>query len=269
MANELGDNRLEAAGTMAAYVDGALAGFTIATRLADAAGVPWIFLRLGVGERFRRQGVGTALLRRAAERIEAAGPVSEITIGAWLPNDAAERFAEHHRLGFSRLYWRMERALGGVPEPVWPKGIALRTFDGSPRAIEDMTAIYNDSFSDHDHFVPGTTVDTIDVVEADLFRAEGMGLAYRGEECLGFCRCTLYPHLGEISIIGTSKRARGIGLGRALLRWGIRWMEDEGATRIGLIVDGENENALKLYRQEGFEVARTRRRWTKPGSLGA
>jgi mycothiol synthase len=266
VANELGDNRLDPAGTMAAYLDGGLAGFTIALRLADAAGAPWIFLRLAVGERFRRQGVGSALLLRAAERIEAVGPVSEITVGAWLPNEPAEGFAEHHRLGFSRNFWRMERPLGGMTEPAWPAGIALRPFDGSPRAIDDMTAIYNDSFSDHDHFVPGTIQDTVDVVEDDLFRPEGMGLAYRGEECLGFCRCTLYPHLGEISVVGTSKRARGIGLGRALLRWGVRWMEGQGATRVGLIVDGENENALRLYRQEGFEVTRRRRRWTKPGS---
>jgi ribosomal protein S18 acetylase RimI-like enzyme len=27
---------------------------------------------------------------------------------------------------------------------------------------------------------------------------------------------------------------------------------------VTLLVDGENENALRLYRSEGFEVARTR-----------
>jgi mycothiol synthase len=266
VADELGDNRLDPAGTMVAYVDGGLVGFTIAIRLVDPRGVPWIFLRLGVGERHRRRGVGSALFRRVVERVEGVAPVSEFTIGAWLPNEAAERFAEHHRLGFSRNYWLMERPLGGIGEPAWPAGIVMRTFDGSRRALEDLTAIYNDSFSDHDHFSPGTVEDATNVVEGDLFRAEGLALAYRGDDCLGFCRCTLFPHLGEISVVGTSKRARGIGLGRALLRWGVRWMEGQGATRIGLLVDGENETALRLYRHEGFEVARLRRRWTRPGS---
>jgi ribosomal protein S18 acetylase RimI-like enzyme len=30
---------------------------------------------------------------------------------------------------------------------------------------------------------------------------------------------------------------------------------------VTLVVDGENEGALRLYRSEGFEVTRTRRLW--------
>lgn len=269
VADELGDNRLDPSGTMVAYRDGQLAGFTIAVRLGSAAGEPWVFLRMGVAEPHRRRGVGSALLLRAAEQLEAAGPVTEITIGAWLPNEAAERFAEHHRLGFSRNYWLMERPLGGMPEAVWPAGIEMRTLEESPVSIETLNEAFNDSFSDHDHFSPSTVADTKDVMESDLHRADGMALAFRGDDLVGFCRCTLYPHMGEISVVGTVKRARGIGLGRALLRWGVRWMEGQGAQRITLFVDGENETALRLYRGEGFVVARTRRRWTKPGSWRA
>ena len=129
-----------------------------------------------------------------------------------------------------------------------------------------MNDAFNDSFAEHDHYSPSTVEDVINIAEGDLFRPDGMMLAYRGEECVGFCRCTIYPQRGEISVVGTIKAARGIGLGRALLRWGVRWMEGQGAKRITLFVDGENENALRLYRQEGFVVERMRRRWTKPGS---
>jgi mycothiol synthase len=251
---------------MLAYRDGVLAGFTIAIRLHDLSGVPWVFLRLGVGELHRRLGVGSALLALAAERVEAKEPVSEITGGAWIPNEATERFAEHHRLGFSRDYWLMDRPLGGMGEPAWPAGTLVRTFDGSRRAFEDLNAAFNDSFSAHDHFSPGTVEDTKNVLDSDLFRPEGLALAYRGEDCVGFCRCTVYPTRGEISVVGTTKSARGIGLGRALLRWGVHWLEAQGVPRISLMVDGENEGALRLYRQEGFGVERTRRRWTRQGS---
>ena len=60
--------------------------------------------------------------------------------------------------------------------------------------------------------------------------------------------------------------ARGIGLGRALLRWGVAWLERESALPVTLMVDGANEGALALYRSEGFAVTRTRRAWARPGN---
>jgi len=83
VADELGDNHLEREGTLVAYRGGEVAGFTIAIRLDDPKGVPWIFLRLGVAEGHRRHGVGSALLERVAERAQAKAPIREITIGAW------------------------------------------------------------------------------------------------------------------------------------------------------------------------------------------
>ncbi|TMQ68516.1 MAG: GNAT family N-acetyltransferase [Candidatus Eisenbacteria bacterium] len=58
--------------------------------------------------------------------------------------------------------------------------------------------------------------------------------------------------------------ARGIGLGRALLRWAVGWLERKEAPRAWLMVDGDNESALRLYRSEGFEVTRTRHVWSEP-----
>jgi len=250
-----------------AYRAGEVAGFTMGVRLNDAGGVPFAFLRLGVGERHRRHGVGSALLARAVARLEASTPLREILIGAWIPAEAAERFVEHHGLVYSRTYWLMERPKGGMADAVWPDGIVMRTYDGSRRAIEDLTEIANDSFSEHDHFAPGTVEEALSLTQTDVFRADGLALAYRGKDCLGFCRCTIYPGRGEISAIGTSKRARGIGLGRALLRWGVGWLEANDSPRVTLMVDGENESALRLYRQEAFEVVATRKRWSKRGRL--
>jgi len=41
----------------------------------------------------------------------------------------------------------------------------------------------------------------------------------------------------------------------------VRWLEEHAPGPVTLLVDGDNENALGLYRSEGFEIARTRRIW--------
>jgi GNAT superfamily N-acetyltransferase len=50
------------------------AGFTIGLMFPQASGPPHAVLRLGVGERFRRRGLGTQLLGRAPRATSARGP---------------------------------------------------------------------------------------------------------------------------------------------------------------------------------------------------
>ena len=67
----------------------------------------------------------------------------------------------------------------------------------------------------------------------------------------------------EVAVLGVVPEWRGRGLGRALLRHGSRWLRDRGFERVMLQVDGENERALTLYRQERFEIVRTRQVWSR------
>lgn len=69
---------------------------------------------------------------------------------------------------------------------------------------------------------------------------------------------------GEVHSIGVAPEARGVGLGRALLRWGVGWLQRQGAPAVRLVVDASNESALGLYHSEGFEVTRARRIWERP-----
>ena len=101
------------------------------------------------------------------------------------------------------------------------------------------------------------------IVTAPDFRPEYLMLAYRGEHCVGFCRNEAVGDTGLIGVLGVARAARGIGLGRALLRWGVGALSAQGFRRVALYVDGENENALSLYRSEGFTVERTRRFWER------
>jgi mycothiol synthase len=221
-------------------------------------------VRLGVLDRFRRRGLGSHLLRRALEGIDRRHPdVIEVFGTFWSPNATAAAFAAAHGHRHVRNFWLMERPRGAIAEPQWPPGIRLESHDGSERQYGDLAMAYNDSFAHHYHFATASPAEMRAFYERPGERTDGLVLAYRGHSCVGFCRSELHAARGEVAVLGTTHAARGIGLGRALLRWGVQWLERENPGHVTLVVDGENENALQLYRSEGFDVARTRVTWAR------
>lgn len=253
-----------------AFVDGEPAGFGLCFVLPSAHG-DWAMLRVGVRERFRRRGIGRHLADAIADAIRRQPDLPnlvELSSSAWSPSAEAEGLAAALGYRHDRWFWLMERPRGDAPEPVWPPGTRTRVFDGGAAALAGWHRAYNDSFAEHYHYVPNSLDDARAIAAEPGFLADGVLLAYRDDRCVGFCRCELHEKRGEIGTIGVTREARGIGLGRALLRWGVRWLEGATALPITLTVDGENENALGLYRSEGFTVARTRRVWVKSVAEG-
>jgi len=249
-----------------ARAEAAPAGVSFGQILPDRDGA-WAMVRIGVVSSHRRQGIGEALLARTMQHIAALEPKPrECCLSSWAPNPEAAGFATTHGFRHARFIWLMERPRRpGVTPPAvaWPAGVQVRLFDGSEGAFADWTAVYNESFANHYHFVSSTVGDSRALASASDFAADGLALAYRDGRCVGFCRNELYPSRGEIGLLGVVPEARGTGLGRALLRWGIGWLERSSAARTTLMVDGENESALRLYRSEGFEVVRTREIWSR------
>ena len=275
--HKLADPFCDRGSTLIAREHGEPAGFCIAFRIPRPAGGAWAALRIGVAGPFRRRGIATALLgaaRRALEAQGIPGGLQEIVMAAWRPNQAGEAFAARHGFGHVRCFWKMERATAGCPEPVWPRGVSARIFDGSDPSLADWTDAYNASFAEHYHYVPATLEHARQIVSAPRFLRDGLALAYREGRCVGFCRNRWVGKEGEIGVLGVVPDARGLGIGRALLRWGVRHFGALGEARATLQVDGENETALALYRAEGFAVTRTRDLWAlvpveAPGSLSA
>ena len=262
----LGDPYTPVEGVRLAFVDGEPAGFACAILLP--ADEPWTMLRGGVLPRFQRRGVGRALHDAVSafvrEQARVPGIRSQL-IAAWEPLEAATAVAERFGYAHDRWFWLMRRERAGAPpEPAWPAGVTARAFDGSEAMLADWNTIYNDSFAGHYRFVPSPIEHARDLTRQPGFRADGLLLAYRDGRVAGFCRNVLHATRGEIGTVGTAHAARGIGLGRALLRWGVGWLERESPHPVTLLVDGENEGALSLYRSEGFEVTRTRHLWAKP-----
>ena len=236
--------------------DGVLVGFLYTFVLEGPAG-PWGAMRIGVTGDHRRRGVGSALLERALRGLEDEIGRAEAAVSAWLPSPGASEFAGRHGFRPDRTFWEMERPPSPAPEVAWPRGVEARNFDSSDRQYQDWCDAYHRSFAENYRPVQVTVEQVRAMLARPTFAPDGVMLAYRDGACVGFCRTSLQPHSGEVAILGVVPEARGIGLGRALLRWGVRWIADAGAATSDLLVDGDNENALRLYRSEGFAVKRT------------
>lgn len=248
-----------------AFEGDALVGFAYCVLLpADS---PWAMLRGGVLPSARRRGVGRALFETLERyvRTQSIQPgIAEIAVAGWEPLDAVRHMAESHGYTHERWLWLMERPRGlAVPEPVWPAGVSVRTLDGSDAMLADWNDAYNQSFAEHYRYVPSPLEHVHELAAMPGFRPEGILLAYRDGQVVGFCRTEEHGERSEIGTLGTSPGARGIGLGRALLRWGVRWLEANTRGSITLLVDGENYGALALYQSEGFAVTRTRGLWKR------
>jgi mycothiol synthase len=262
----LADPYTPAEGVRLAFIEGEAAGFACAILLPAAE--PWTMLRGGVLPRFQRRGVGRALHDAVSayvrEQTRLPGMRWQL-MAAWEPLAAPTAMAERFGYRHDRWFWLMGRERNGAPpEPVWPEGVSVRTFDGSDAMLEDWTLAYNESFADNYRYVASPLANARKVAAKPGFRADGLLLAYKEGQVAGFCRNELFATRGEIGTLGTRRAARGIGLGRALLRWGVRWLERETPHPVTLLVDGENEGALGLYRSEGFEVTRSRHLWVQP-----
>ena len=218
----------------------------------------------------RREGIGRALVELGID-MERDRRRPEVLLGR-LPHDAdakafliATGFAPHSVL------WDLELpSRQAVAEPAWPKGHRARSFQ-SPDDVGPWVALFNSAFADHatplqlDESFIAAGLDDPAIDDADtLLVADADG------DLVGFCatapdrRDGVVGERGEIWTIGVRPDRQGRGLGRQLLRWGVRRLRDLDVEHVHLSVNGRNEHALRLYEDEGFVRVRTRERWARP-----
>jgi mycothiol synthase len=237
-----------------------LSGFASLVAFTARSG-DWSLLRVGVREPLRRLGLGRALATEAMRHAASRPDRGLLRISHWEPNPTGEAFARAIGCEHDRFFWTMQRAKDPASPESWPAGIEARDFDGSERALEDWCDCSNAAFAQSPMSVD-TTPEQCRVLAAAR-HPNAIMLAYREDRCVGFCRTAVHPDHGDVDVLGVVPEARRTGLGRALLRWGVRWLVEHRAPNVRLTVDGENERALALYRSEGFEVVKSRRIWRR------
>ncbi len=208
--------------------------------------------------------IAAALLDQVDRRARERG-FDALTLTA-APEDAALR-AQAVRAGFvhERTTLRMWHRLDPVAEPVWPDGVAARTYAETDapavkalldrayggwddtyveRPLDDWVAF----MTDHDEFDP-----------ALWFLVERDG-------ALVACALHWREHQGRgwLKDLAVDASERGSGLGTALVRHGLRTYAGRGAERVGLKVDDANPTgAPELYAKLGFVTDRRYELWAR------
>jgi mycothiol synthase len=221
--------------------------------------------RIVVHPEYRKRGIGTALLG-VVERDREGAEARIIQCNcpdSWEPG---MRFLERHGFTAVEIDFQMERPDGEIPVAGPPEGITLRPYAGACDHA-DWARIHNDAYSDLISFAHR------DAESIGAFAGEqGFGLWLAGEagETVGFCH---FNHEGEsdgvIESLAVLHRARGRGIGRALITAAMHTLRDRGRHTISLNVLSDNAPALALYRSLGFEVTgRTSRYRHCPDATG-
>lgn len=174
----------------------------------------------------------------------------------FIPADLKATRATFESLGFTyeRTAYLMAAATGAGAEA--PPGYRLKPVD--PRdgtAVAAFVAVRNRNFAE----LKGSVEARVEDIEAFVASAEYLpgglllALAPDGEPC-GTLRLERDDEEGSgfIGTIAVDKAHRGRGLARFLVRTALRLSAEAGFSEAFLSVNAENENALRLYRAEGF-----------------
>jgi mycothiol synthase len=222
---------------------------------------------------FERQGIGTWLVEWAEERARQAidrvpdGVRVSMYLQASRTHEPTMRLFEKLGLSPVRYTWFMLRELDEEPpDPVWPEGIRLETFQDRPD-LKAAARATDDAFKDHWGHVPKEDEEAwLERVRHSIETDEAFDptlwfLAMDGDEIAAVSQCV--PRLGEdweIGVVGTlgvRRPWRRQGIGLALLHHAFGEFKRRGLKRAFLSVDTASlTGATRLYEKAGMHISR-------------
>ncbi|MFC9124523.1 GNAT family N-acetyltransferase [Streptomyces sp. NPDC057067] len=219
----------------------------------------WLYLHRGyVLPEHRRQGVGSAMLSWAEERIRGLvaqhGTARTAVIGA--NATASEQDATELLLtaGYRRVFSLVELELadlGRLPGQGAELPAGLRTGPIGPSHYRTAWRTVVDSYAGTGFTQEWPFQDFAATADPACWRA-----AWRGQDMVGAALCSLRPHdrtLGEVEELSIRADHRRLGIGRALLLDGLRSLRDHGATTARLFTGTANPHrSYDLYESVGF-----------------
>ena len=217
------------------------------------------------------KGIGTALLtwaeKHARQVIDRVPAEARVAMHAQIfdSHQPSNHLLRGYGMEVIRHAFQMRIPLSEKPpEPVWPDGIRLKTFQ-----MEDIEAVYRadyEAFEDHFGHIPqdfevGLKKFKHWFLNDQEFDPNLWFLAMDGDEVAGVCLCRKRnwedESIGWVSSLAVRRPWRNRGLGLAFLYHSFNTFKQRGKQGVGLGVDAENlSGALRLYKKAGMSVYR-------------
>ncbi|HEY6665971.1 MAG TPA: mycothiol synthase [Propionibacteriaceae bacterium] len=214
-------------------------------------GTEWSAGQLVVSPSHRREGVGTQLLRRLI--MESSTPLRVWAMG---DTPAARALALGVGMVRQRELLIMERRLDEkLPKPAIPPGVQIRTFVPG-QDEQEWLRVNAAAFASHPEQALIDLDDLNDRMAESWFDARGFFVATKDGSMIGFHWTKQHQdQLGEVYVLGIAPWAARRGLGKALLLTGLRWLQQQGNSRVKLYVESDHQAAIELYLTYGFATA--------------
>lgn len=190
------------------------------------------------------------------------------TISEYAPNiDNFTIYGDEPRKAFfeilSKIGFELERYIyvmdreddGSELSVTFPEGFSLETmkFDHDE---EEYMNIRNEAFSSLVGSSPMSLEQMKDMRNWFEYWENGIQFLKYGERKIGLIRMSLHPNgdgvIAAVEPIAILPEYHSKGLGRQLLRAGLKFAQQNGVTKCTLCVNAANEMAAALYKKEGF-----------------
>jgi mycothiol synthase len=206
---------------------------------------------------YEGRGLGAWLLARAEERARQLGKPKLYTFSL-AADKQAHRLFEQCGMRDLRRYYRMAIDLEAAPpEPEWPDGLRLDTFERDD--AEQFHSAMGEAFADEWNFVrmPFEEWHELRLVKDPDFDPTLWFIVRDGDEIAAVMRNEPdRSGAGFVGAIGVRKPWRKRGIALALLQHAFAEFYRRGKRRVALGVDAENPTgATRLYERAGMQVA--------------
>jgi mycothiol synthase len=252
-------------------LDGAVIGFQWLRWWSQADGT-WIYYHRGrILPQWRGQGIGTATLRWAEERIRELAEVHPTRGRAVFRANTTSHEKEYNELllteGYAPIHSFIELgydAHEALPDVHIPSGFVVK-----PAKPEHYRAIWEaneEAFADEWGRREATELDYVRFLGNPNFDPTLWQVAWHEDEIAGVALCEINERgVGEITDLSVRKAFRGQGLARALIVHAVRTLIERQPKHVRIFTDLDDPfGARKLYESVGFRVLTEYIRYQKP-----